>query len=91
MDTQTAASAQYLGAEAEAAFGLHHLLQDVALDAGSADVFIDHAVLQVHVVHSQADQRQVSREREPGQPVVCTGQCSLVSTHSVVSTFSNSS
>lgn len=50
---------QDLGSEAEAAAGLHHLLQHVAPDARGADVLIHHAVFQVHVVHCQANQRAV--------------------------------
>ena len=45
----------YLGCEAEETFGLHHFLQHVALDAGRAVVFVRHAVLQVHIIHRQAD------------------------------------
>ena len=52
-------SQQDLGSEAEAAAGLHDLLQHVALDARRAHVLVHNAVLQMHVVHCQADQRAV--------------------------------
>jgi len=68
----------YLGSEAEAAFGLHHLLQDVALNAGRADVLVDDAVLQVDVIYCHADQWQLIGEGESAQPVVCGAQFSLV-------------
>lgn len=61
----------HLGRETEAAFGLHHLLHHVALDARRAHVLVDNAVLQVHVVHRHADQRQLVGEGESAQPVVC--------------------
>lgn len=66
----------YFGGEAEAALGLHHLLQDVALDAGCTDILVHHAVLQVHVVHRHAHQGHRVRQRQPAQPppVVWIGQ-----------------
>lgn len=75
----TSFSYNYLSSEAEAAFGLHHLLQNVALDASSADIFIDHAVLQMDVVYRHADQRQLIGEGKSAQPVVCGEQYSPVS------------
>lgn len=72
-------SRNYLSSEAEAAFGLHHLLQDVALDSSGADVFIDDAVLQVNIIDRHADQRQVVAEGQSVQPVVCGSQRSTVS------------
>lgn len=61
----------YLSCEAEAAFRLHHLLQNMALDAGGADVFIDDTVLQVDVVYRHADMRKILREGEPAQTEIC--------------------
>lgn len=43
----------YLGSEAEEAFGLHHLLHDIALGACCAVVFVDNPVLEVDIVHCQ--------------------------------------
>lgn len=63
----------YFGGEAEAALGLHHLLQDVALDAGRADVLVHHAMLQVHVVNHHAHQRhRVIRHGQRAQAIVWT-------------------
>lgn len=70
---QTLPTDPHLGSETEAAFGLHHLLHHVALDPRRADVLVDNAVLQVHVVHRHADQRQLVGEGESAQPVVCRG------------------
>ena len=61
----------HLGGEAEAALGLHHLLQHVALDASGADVLVDHALLQVHVVHRQTHQGQPLGHGHMAQAVVC--------------------
>lgn len=66
----------YFSGEAEAAFGLHYLLQDVALDASSAHVFVYHAMLQVDVINGQADQRQI-RQGKSAQHAVCGSQLSI--------------
>lgn len=70
--------ASYLSSEAEAAFGLHHLLQNVALDACSTDILIDNAVLQMDVIYRHADQRPIIGEGKSAQSVVC-GELSPVS------------
>lgn len=57
---------QDLGSEAEAATGLHDLLQHVTLDARCAHVLVHHAMLQVHVVHRQADHRAVLVQAQLG-------------------------
>lgn len=61
----------YLSGQAEAAFGLYDLFQDVALDASGAHVFVDHSVLQVDVVNCQTDQSQVIGEGKSAEPVIC--------------------
>lgn len=64
----------YLGRETEAALGGHHLLQDVALDSSSADIFIDHTVLQMDVIDRHANQRQITGQGRSAQQVVCQEQ-----------------
>lgn len=50
-------SHNYLCSEAEAALWRHHLFQDMALDAGSADIFIDHTMLQMDVIYCHTNPR----------------------------------
>lgn len=64
-------SHNYLSSEAEASFGLHHLLHNMALDTSSIDVFIDHTVLQMDIIYRQTDQRQLIGEGEEAKSVIC--------------------
>lgn len=73
-----AALLSYLSSEAEATSGGHHLLQDVAPDSSSADVFVDDAVLQMDVVYGHAHQRQLAGEGRFAQQVVCQGQSETI-------------
>lgn len=43
----------------------------MALNASSADVFVDDTMLQMDVIDCHTDQRQLIREGESAQPVVC--------------------
>lgn len=47
----------YLRSENEATFWFHNFLQDKGFDSCTANIFIYHPMLQVGVVHSQADER----------------------------------
>lgn len=72
-------SHNHLSSEAEATLWGHHLFQDVALDAGSTDIFIDYTVLQVDVIYRHANQRQFTGEGKSSQQVVCTEQIQALS------------
>lgn len=48
---------RYLCSEIEATFWFHNFLQDKGFDSCTANILIHHPVLQVGVIHSQADQR----------------------------------
>lgn len=73
-----AALLSYLRSEAEATSGGHHLLQDMAPDPSSADVFVDDAVLQMDVVYGHAHQRQLAGEGRFAQQVVCQGRIETI-------------
>lgn len=73
-----AALLSYLSSEAEATSGGHHLLQDMALDSSSADVFVDDAVLQMDIIYGHADQRQLAGEGRFAQQVVCQEQVETI-------------
>lgn len=48
---------QYLRSEIEATFWFHNFLQDKGFDSCTANIFIHHPMLQMGVIHSQADER----------------------------------
>lgn len=48
---------RYLCSEIEATFWFHNFLQDKGFDSCTADVFVHHTMLQVGVIHSQANKR----------------------------------
>lgn len=47
---------RYLCGENEATFWFHNFLQDKGFDSCTANIFIYHPVLEVGVIHSQADE-----------------------------------
>lgn len=60
--TKVGRRGSYLGRETEAAFGRYHLLQDVALDSSSTNIFIDYTMLLMDVIDCHANHRQLTGE-----------------------------